>query len=87
MTATQTGESPAFTSDRGGVQNFAFFTILAFTPFIATKLGEELGAPVPYAVGALCCLIGMAILYARRHHLSALARVDDIAVQEAATVG
>lgn len=31
---------------------------------------------MPYVVGTLCCLIGMGILYGRRHHLTSLARVD-----------
>jgi MFS family permease len=64
--------------------NFVRWMGGALTPFIATKLGEELGAPVPYALGALCCLIGMAILYVRRHHLSALSRVDVVAQEAAA---
>ncbi|MEV4397531.1 MFS transporter [Nonomuraea sp. NPDC049607] len=56
--------------------NFVRWMGGALAPFIATKLGEEVGIAVPYAVGAACCAIGMAFLYARRHHLSALARVD-----------
>ncbi|WP_375110122.1 hypothetical protein [Nonomuraea sp. MTCD27] len=48
----------------------------ALAPFVATELGEEVGVAVPYALGAVCCAIGMAILYTRRHHLRSLARVD-----------
>ncbi|MEU1389636.1 MULTISPECIES: MFS transporter [unclassified Nonomuraea] len=62
--------------------NFVRWMGGALAPFIATKLGEEIGVAVPYVVGAACCAIGMTFLYARRHHLSALARVD--AVQAAA---
>ncbi|MFD1931886.1 hypothetical protein ACFSKW_10395 [Nonomuraea mangrovi] len=29
-----------------------------------------------YTLGAVCCLAGIAVLYARRHHLRPLARVD-----------
>ncbi|MEV0621087.1 MFS transporter [Nonomuraea sp. NPDC050404] len=56
--------------------NFVRWMGGALAPFIATKLGEEVGVAVPYVLGALCCLIGMAVLYTRRHHLRALSRVD-----------
>ncbi|SEG90752.1 Predicted arabinose efflux permease, MFS family [Nonomuraea solani] len=56
--------------------NFVRWMGGALAPFIATKLGEEIGVAVPYALGAVCCLIGMAILYTRRHHLRSLSRVD-----------
>ncbi|WP_336211598.1 MFS transporter [Nonomuraea sp. LPB2021202275-12-8] len=56
--------------------NFVRWMGGALAPFVATKLGEEIGTAVPYALGALCCLAGMAILYVRRHHLRSLARVD-----------
>ncbi|MEV0231546.1 MFS transporter [Nonomuraea sp. NPDC050786] len=57
--------------------NFVRWMGGALAPFIATKLGEEIGVAVPYALGAGCCLVGMAILYVRRHHLRALSRVDE----------
>ncbi|WP_246609332.1 MFS transporter [Nonomuraea rhizosphaerae] len=66
--------------------NFVRWMGGALAPYVATKLGEEIGIAVPYAVGAACCLIGMGILRARRHHLRALARVD-VAVRETAVVG
>ncbi|WP_262379767.1 MFS transporter [Nonomuraea sp. PA05] len=67
--------------------NFVRWMGGALAPFIATKLGEEIGIAVPYVVGALCCVIGMAILYTRRHHLRALSRVDaDHKVHDAETV-
>ncbi|MEV4170356.1 MFS transporter [Nonomuraea sp. NPDC049709] len=56
--------------------NFVRWMGGALAPFIATKLGEEVGVAVPYVLGAVCCAIGMAILYTRRHHLRSLARVD-----------
>ncbi|MEU7894966.1 hypothetical protein AB0B45_19175 [Nonomuraea sp. NPDC049152] len=56
--------------------NFVRWMGGALAPFIATKLGEEAGVAVPYTVGAICCLAGIAILYGRRHHLRSLARVD-----------
>jgi MFS family permease len=56
--------------------NFVRWMGGALAPFIATKLGEEVGVAVPYVLGALCCVAGMAILYTRRHHLRALSRVD-----------
>ncbi|MFG6197453.1 MFS transporter [Nonomuraea sp. JJY05] len=65
--------------------NFVRWMGGALAPFIATKLGEEIGVAVPYALGAACCLAGMAILYVRRHHLRVLTRVDaDHALQDAA---
>ncbi|MFI6735682.1 MFS transporter [Nonomuraea sp. NPDC050451] len=65
--------------------NFVRWMGGALAPFIATKLGEEIGVAVPYALGAACCLVGMAILYVRRHHLRVLARVDvDHTLQDAA---
>ncbi|MBB5784119.1 MFS transporter [Nonomuraea jabiensis] len=65
--------------------NFVRWMGGALAPFIATKLGEELGVAVPYALGAACCLVGMAILYVRRHHLRVLSRVDaDHTLQDAA---
>ncbi|MET9244355.1 MFS transporter [Nonomuraea sp. NPDC003709] len=64
--------------------NFVRWMGGALAPFIATKLGEEIGVAVPYALGAACCLVGMAILYVRRHHLRALSRVDtDHTLQDA----
>ncbi|WP_052422893.1 MFS transporter [Nonomuraea candida] len=56
--------------------NFVRWMGGALAPFIATKLGEEIGVAVPYALGALCCVAGMAVLYTRRHHLRGLSRVD-----------
>ncbi|MGW0810092.1 MFS transporter [Nonomuraea sp. NPDC002799] len=56
--------------------NFVRWMGGALAPFIATKLGEEIGISVPYVLGAVCCVIGMAVLYTRRHHLRALSRVD-----------
>ncbi|MEV1171670.1 MFS transporter [Nonomuraea sp. NPDC049784] len=67
--------------------NFVRWMGGALAPFIATKLGEEIGVAVPYVLGAVCCLVGMAILYARRHHLRVLSKVDeDHTVHDAATV-
>ncbi|MFI6480339.1 MFS transporter [Nonomuraea sp. NPDC050663] len=56
--------------------NFVRWMGGALAPYLATKLGEEAGVAVPYLVGAVCCLIGMTILYGRRHHLRGLRRVD-----------
>ncbi|MEU4724513.1 MFS transporter [Nonomuraea dietziae] len=56
--------------------NFVRWMGGALAPYLATKLGEEAGIALPYVVGAVCCLVGMAILYGRRHHLRSLARVD-----------
>ncbi|QYC43101.1 Multidrug efflux protein YfmO [Nonomuraea coxensis DSM 45129] len=56
--------------------NFVRWTGGALAPFVATKLGEEIGVAVPYVLGAVCCFVGMMILYLRRHHLRTLARVD-----------
>ncbi|MEV0150952.1 MULTISPECIES: hypothetical protein [unclassified Nonomuraea] len=56
--------------------NFVRWMGGALAPFIATKLGEEIGVTVPYVLGALCCAAGMTVLYARRHHLRSLTRVD-----------
>ncbi|GAA2314472.1 MFS transporter [Nonomuraea roseoviolacea subsp. roseoviolacea] len=65
--------------------NFVRWMGGALAPFVATRLGEEIGVTVPYAVGAACCVVGMAVLYARRHHLRSLARVDlDHGVHDAA---
>ncbi|MFI9842659.1 MFS transporter [Nonomuraea sp. NPDC051941] len=65
--------------------NFVRWMGGALAPFIATKLGEEIGVAVPYALGAACCFVGMAILYVRRHHLRVLSRVDtDHTLQDAA---
>jgi MFS family permease len=64
--------------------NFVRWMGGALAPFIATKLGEEIGVAVPYALGAACCFVGMAILYVRRHHLRVLTRVDtDHTLQDA----
>ncbi|MEU0565361.1 MFS transporter [Nonomuraea sp. NPDC005983] len=56
--------------------NFVRWMGGALAPFIATKLGEEIAVAVPYVVGAACCVIGMGVLYGRRHHLRSLSRVD-----------
>lgn len=56
--------------------NFVRWMGGALAPFIATKLGEEIGLAVPYALGAACCGAGMLVLHTRRHHLRSLARVD-----------
>ncbi|MDR8412241.1 MFS transporter [Nonomuraea sp. 3-1Str] len=56
--------------------NFVRWMGGALAPFIATKLGEEIGVAVPYVLGAVCCAAGMTVLYTRRHHLRSLARVD-----------
>ncbi|MCK2216719.1 MFS transporter [Actinomadura sp. ATCC 31491] len=56
--------------------NFVRWMGGALAPFVATKLGEEIGVAVPYVLGAVCCFLGMGVLYARRHHLRALSRVD-----------
>ncbi|MEV7011633.1 MFS transporter [Streptosporangium sp. NPDC051022] len=64
--------------------NFVRWMGGALAPYIVTKLGEEFGAAVPYCLGALCCLAGMAVLYGRRHHMRSLERVDvDHALQDA----
>ncbi|WP_246147606.1 hypothetical protein [Nonomuraea turkmeniaca] len=55
--------------------NFVRWMGGALAPFLATKPGEEIGVAVPYALGAACCLVAMAILYLKRHHLSALVHV------------
>ncbi|MGW0485215.1 MFS transporter [Nonomuraea sp. NPDC003214] len=52
--------------------NFVRWMGGALAPYLATKLGEDLGTPVPYLLGALCCGVGMAVLFTRRHHLGAL---------------
>ncbi|WP_083932556.1 MFS transporter [Nocardiopsis halophila] len=52
--------------------NFVRWMGGALAPFVATKLGEEVSPVLPYAVGAVCCLVAMGVLVARRHHLGAL---------------
>ncbi|MEU6795413.1 MFS transporter [Nonomuraea wenchangensis] len=56
--------------------NFVRWMGGALAPFVATKLGEEIGVAVPYVLGAVCCFVGMTVLYLRRHHLRTLVRVD-----------
>ncbi|GAA1766721.1 MFS transporter [Nonomuraea bangladeshensis] len=56
--------------------NFVRWMGGALAPFVATKLGEEIGVAVPYVLGAVCCFVGMMVLYLRRHHLRTLVRVD-----------
>ncbi|ACZ88849.1 MFS transporter [Streptosporangium roseum] len=56
--------------------NFVRWMGGALAPFIATKLGEDVAPALPYVLGALCCLAGMAVLYGRRHHMRSLERVD-----------
>ncbi|WP_433224799.1 MFS transporter [Microtetraspora malaysiensis] len=56
--------------------NFVRWMGGALAPYIVTKLGEEFGEAVPYYVGAACCVVGIAILFTRRHHLAALDHVD-----------
>ncbi|MEZ7130927.1 MFS transporter [Nonomuraea sp. AD125B] len=56
--------------------NFVRWMGGALAPFVATKLGEEIGVAVPYVLGAVCCFVGMMILYLRRHHLRTLVRID-----------
>ncbi|MER5318341.1 MFS transporter [Streptosporangium roseum] len=56
--------------------NFVRWMGGALAPFIATKLGEDVAPALPYLLGALCCLAGMAVLYGRRHHMRSLERVD-----------
>ncbi len=56
--------------------NFVRWMGGALAPFIATKLGEDIGVAVPYVLGAVCCFVGMMVLYLRRHHLRTLVRVD-----------
>ncbi|MDP9867245.1 MULTISPECIES: MFS transporter [Streptosporangium] len=64
--------------------NFVRWTGGALAPYVATKLGEDVAPTLPYFLGALCCLAGMAVLYGRRHHMRSLERVDaGHALQEA----
>ncbi|MEV0417255.1 MFS transporter [Streptosporangium canum] len=56
--------------------NFVRWMGGALAPYIATKLGEDVAPALPYLLGALCCLAGMAVLYGRRHHMRSLERVD-----------
>lgn len=56
--------------------NFVRWMGGALAPYIATKLGEDVAPAVPYFLGAFCCLVGMAVLYGRRHHMRTLERVD-----------
>ncbi|MFC4009511.1 MFS transporter [Nonomuraea purpurea] len=72
--AMEVSDSPRPVASAG--YNFVRWMGGALAPFIATKLGEEIGVFVPYALGAACCAAGMAILYVRRHHLRVLSRVD-----------
>ncbi|MEV4248638.1 MFS transporter [Streptosporangium canum] len=67
--------------------NFVRWMGGALAPYIATKLGEDVAPALPYLLGALCCLAGMAVLYGRRHHMRSLERVDaDHAFQDAPVV-
>ncbi|WP_214327388.1 MFS transporter [Nonomuraea sediminis] len=80
--AMEVSDAPRSVASAG--YNFVRWMGGALAPFIATKLGEEIAPALPYYVGALCCAVGMAILYGRRHHLRVLARVDiDHAFQDA----
>ncbi|GAA2852516.1 MFS transporter [Streptosporangium fragile] len=54
--------------------NFVRWMGGALAPYVATKLGEDVGPAVPYCLGAFCCLAGMAVLHLRRHHLGRLER-------------
>ncbi|GAB3986486.1 MFS transporter [Actinoallomurus acanthiterrae] len=64
--------------------NFVRWLGGAIAPYAASRLGEEIDPALPYYTGALCCLVGMAVLYTRRHHLRTLDRVDvDHAFQDA----
>ncbi|NUR83048.1 MAG: MFS transporter [Nonomuraea sp.] len=72
--AMEVSDSPRPVASAG--YNFVRWMGGALAPFIATKLGESFNHSVPYYLGAVCCLIGMAILYGRRHHLRSLSRVD-----------
>jgi MFS family permease len=56
--------------------NFVRWLGGATAPYAASKLGEGVDPSMPYYVGALCCLIGIAVLYTRRRHLQVLDRVD-----------
>ncbi|MFD8527487.1 MFS transporter [Streptosporangium canum] len=56
--------------------NFVRWMGGALAPYIATKLGEDVAPALPYLLGALCCLAGMAVLYGRRRHMRSLERVD-----------
>jgi fucose permease len=65
--------------------NFVRWMGGALAPYIATKLGEEVGRSVPYYLGLVCCLVAITFLALRRHHLATLEHVDvDHAFQEAA---
>ncbi|MEV5747653.1 MFS transporter [Actinoallomurus sp. NPDC052308] len=67
--------------------NFVRWLGGAVAPYIASKLGEGVDPSLPYCAGALCCLIGMAVLYTRRRHLRSLERVDiDHTFQDAPTL-
>ncbi|GAA4608410.1 MFS transporter [Actinoallomurus liliacearum] len=67
--------------------NFVRWLGGAVAPYIASKLGEGVDPSLPYYAGALCCLIGMAVLYTRRRHLRSLERVDiDHTFQDAPTL-
>ncbi|SFI92421.1 Predicted arabinose efflux permease, MFS family [Streptosporangium canum] len=66
--------------------NFVRWMGGALAPYIATKLGEDVAPALPYLLGALCCLAGMAVLYGRRHHMRSLERVDAHAFRDAPAV-
>ncbi|GAA4631290.1 hypothetical protein GCM10023196_060140 [Actinoallomurus vinaceus] len=56
--------------------NFVRWLGGAIAPYAASRLGDGIDPALPYYADALCCLAGMAVLYARRHHLRTLDRAD-----------
>ncbi|MEZ0077433.1 MFS transporter [Planotetraspora sp. GP83] len=72
--AMEVSDAPRSVASAG--YNFVRWLGGALAPYIATKLGEEAGPAMPYYLGAVCCLAGIAVLVTRRRHLAALDHVD-----------
>ncbi|POM25091.1 Multidrug efflux protein YfmO [Actinomadura rubteroloni] len=72
--AMEVSDSPRPVASAG--YNFVRWLGGAVAPYAATKLAEHLNASVPYVVGATCCAAAIGVLAVRRHHLTALERVD-----------
>ena len=73
--AMEVSDAPRAVASAG--YNFVRWLGAAFAPFIATKLGEDVGVGLPYYLGAVCCVIAIGVLAVRRRHLADLDPVTD----------
>jgi len=80
--AMEVSDAPRAVASAG--YNFVRWLGAAFAPVIASRLGDEVGVSVPYALGAACCVVAVAVLVVRRRHLVALTGRPEPALAEAA---